>query len=119
MTALSEWILFDINNKNSYPTEYGKYLVCRKDGKIHWEVWNNTGWAYNNNQIEFWAVIKPPIKTGVTKESFDRAIFQQVSEKLYPIANKESLSLYDCVLLSKQKSFIEGAEYCFKLLNNK
>jgi len=30
--------------------EYGKYLVIR-DGKIHFEVYNGTGWAYNNNTI--------------------------------------------------------------------
>lgn len=31
--------------------EYGRYLVVRKDGKKHLEVFNNTGWAYNNNSI--------------------------------------------------------------------
>ena len=31
--------------------EYGRYLVVRKDGKIHLEVFNGTGWAYNNNVI--------------------------------------------------------------------
>ena len=30
--------------------EYGKYLVVR-DGKIHFEVYNGTGWAYNNKSI--------------------------------------------------------------------
>lgn len=33
------------------PTEYGKHIVIRKDGKCHFEVWNNTSWAYNNNSI--------------------------------------------------------------------
>ena len=32
--------------------EYGKYLVVRKDGKIHFEVYNGTGWAYNGKVIE-------------------------------------------------------------------
>lgn len=30
---------------------YGKYIVVRKDGKIHFETFNGTGWAYNNNVI--------------------------------------------------------------------
>lgn len=33
------------------PMSYGKYLVVRKDGKIHFETWNGTGWAYNNKVI--------------------------------------------------------------------
>jgi hypothetical protein len=37
--------------ESSKPKEYGKYLVVRKDGKIHFEVWNGTGWAYNQNSI--------------------------------------------------------------------
>ena len=45
------------------PLIYGKYIVCRKDGKIHWETWNGTGWAYNNNEIRYWLIIpEPPIK---------------------------------------------------------
>jgi hypothetical protein len=31
--------------------EYGRYLVVRKDGKKHLEVFNGTGWAYNDNSI--------------------------------------------------------------------
>jgi len=42
------------------PTKYGKYLITRKDGKIHWETWNGSGWAYNHNEIRYWAEIKPP-----------------------------------------------------------
>jgi len=40
-------------NDNPYyrPKEYGTYLVIRKDGKCHKEVWNTTGWAYNHNTI--------------------------------------------------------------------
>lgn len=30
---------------------YGRYLVIRKDGKRHFEIFNGTGWAYNNNSI--------------------------------------------------------------------
>ena len=30
---------------------YGRYLVMRKDGEMHLETFNGTGWAYNNNSI--------------------------------------------------------------------
>ena len=39
--------------------EYGRYLVVRKDGKKHMEVWNNVCWAYNHNSIV--AYYLPPI----------------------------------------------------------
>lgn len=58
--ALVGWTLFDSDKPKTYPPKYGKYLICKKDGKIHWEVWNNTGWAYNHDEIRFWAVIVPP-----------------------------------------------------------
>lgn len=60
--ALSYWVYFDINHKNTYPVNYAKYLVCRKDGKIHWETWNGNGWAYNHFEIRYWACIVPPSK---------------------------------------------------------
>ena len=33
---------------------YGKYLVVRIDGKTHFEVYNGTGWAYNNKVIAYY-----------------------------------------------------------------
>jgi len=37
------------------PTDYGTYWVYRKGcKKAHKETWNNTGWAYNNNDITHW-----------------------------------------------------------------
>jgi len=59
-TALSHWIDYDQYNIKTHPTEYGKYLVVRKDGKIHWETWNMSGWAYNNNSIVKYACIVKP-----------------------------------------------------------
>lgn len=59
-TAVSCWVAFDFMKIETRPTEYGKYLICRKDGKIHWETWNGSGWAYNHKEIRFWAVIMPP-----------------------------------------------------------
>jgi hypothetical protein len=38
--------------------EYGKYLIVRKDGKIHFEVYNGTGFAYNDNSIVFYYLPK-------------------------------------------------------------
>jgi hypothetical protein len=60
--ALSHWVKFDFNDLSTRPTSYGKYLVCRKDGKIHWEQWNGSGWAYNHNVITHWAEIKSPLE---------------------------------------------------------
>lgn len=54
------WVAFDFNDISTQPKEYDKYLICRKDGKIHWETWNGSGWAYNHNEIRFWAIITPP-----------------------------------------------------------
>lgn len=54
------WVAFDWMKIETRPTKYGKYLITRKDGKIHWETWNGSGWAYNHNEIRYWAEIKPP-----------------------------------------------------------
>lgn len=42
---------FNIQEYTGQSLPYGKYLVVRKDGKIHFEVYNGTGWAYNDNSI--------------------------------------------------------------------
>jgi hypothetical protein len=54
------WVAFDWTKIKTRPTKYGKYLITRKDGKIHWETWNGSGWAYNHNEIRYWAEINPP-----------------------------------------------------------
>lgn len=36
------WVAYDWNNINSRPKTYGKYFVHRKDGKVHWETWNES-----------------------------------------------------------------------------
>lgn len=58
---MGHWIPFDSNDSRSHPIEYDRYFVCRKDGKIHLETWNTSGWAYNHNEIRFWAYIISPI----------------------------------------------------------
>jgi hypothetical protein len=51
------WKIF----KDNPPSVYGRYIVCRKDGKIHFETWNGTGWAYNHKEIRFWFDLINPI----------------------------------------------------------
>lgn len=36
------------------PPVTGRYMVLRKDGKVHFATWNGTGWAYNDNDIIGW-----------------------------------------------------------------
>lgn len=38
--------------------EYGRYLVIRKDGKTHLEVFNGSGWAYNHKVIQYYYLPK-------------------------------------------------------------
>lgn len=54
------WVKFDFDRIETRPIEAGKYLVIRKDGKVHWERWNGSGWAYNHNEIRYWGIIWPP-----------------------------------------------------------
>lgn len=56
----SHWVKYNFNKLETRPMIYGKYFVRRKDGKIHWETWNISGWAYNENSITHWMVIVPP-----------------------------------------------------------
>ena len=56
------WIKYAFENPFSHPLEYGSYIVHRKDGKVHLEIWNGAGWAYNEKVITHWAKITNPIK---------------------------------------------------------
>jgi hypothetical protein len=56
----SYWVAFDWNKPETRPTKHGKYLVHRKDGKVHWETWNGSGWAYNGKVITYWMEVKLP-----------------------------------------------------------
>lgn len=53
------WNLFLISDANTHPKQVGKYLVQRKDGKHHFEMWNGSGWAYNHKEIVSYALVKP------------------------------------------------------------
>jgi|GEM_PF-2275584 len=55
-----EWIEYNKDDKDTYPPKYNRYLISRKDDKIHWEIWNGMGWAYNGNEIRYWMRIALP-----------------------------------------------------------
>lgn len=60
LSIVSNWVAYDWNDISSRPPKYGKYFVHRKDGKVHWETWNGSGWAYNEKVITHWQEVKPP-----------------------------------------------------------
>ena len=68
--SATTWIEYNWDKPETRPTEYGKHLIVRKDGKIHWETWNGSGWAYNGKVIKYWAKINPPI-SNVEKQKDD------------------------------------------------
>lgn len=67
--AAINWVAFDPQKPEKQPPKYGKYLITRKDGKIHWETWNGSGWAYNHNEIRHWAEIRPPYINKLNKHN--------------------------------------------------
>jgi hypothetical protein len=58
--STQSWIKYSWGNPISHPPSYGSYFVHRKDGKLHWEIWNGAGWAYNEKVITHWAKITKP-----------------------------------------------------------
>lgn len=42
------------------PKEYGEYIVTRA-GKVHFEIFNGSGWAYNGNTITGWMKKPSPL----------------------------------------------------------
>lgn len=57
---IQKWIQYSWENPFSHPPAYGNYFVHRKDGKVHWEIWNGSGWAYNEKVITHWSKINTP-----------------------------------------------------------
>jgi len=45
--------------EKSRPPKPDRYLVQRKDGKVHFETWNGSGWAYNEKSIVYFQPIIP------------------------------------------------------------
>lgn len=62
LCANNDWVKYDWNNPETRPQVYDKYFVCRKDGKVHWETWNGSGWAYNEKAITHWMKVILPNK---------------------------------------------------------
>lgn len=58
LDRLNEWVSVD----ERYPDKYGLYWVCRKDGKMHAEIWNNTSFAHNQSVITHWQPLPSPPK---------------------------------------------------------
>lgn len=56
-----KWLRYDHEDPGTWP-ERGKYLISRKDGKVHWDTWNESGWAYSYKVIRYYAVITLPEK---------------------------------------------------------
>lgn len=55
-----------ISVKDKLPVKWCRVIVCRKGGKIQFEVWNGSGWAYNQNDIQYWMPMpEPPKQEGV------------------------------------------------------
>ena len=47
----AKWMDYNFFSSSQRPLRPGKYLVKRKDDKVHWEQWNGSGWAYNESTI--------------------------------------------------------------------
>ena len=59
---VGSWVIYDWDIPNTRPPEYGRYLIVLKDGKMHFEIWNGSGWAYSANKaVVYWAKILTPI----------------------------------------------------------
>lgn len=54
------WTKYEFEVIKSRPPKYDTYFVIRKDGKVHWEKWNGTSWAYNEDSVLAWATIELP-----------------------------------------------------------
>ncbi len=60
LIASNYWKEYRWGVEKKEPSKYGKYFIRRKDGKLHWETWNGSGWAYNGKVITHWMEIKHP-----------------------------------------------------------
>jgi hypothetical protein len=58
--AANNWVAYKFSIVSSRPKEYGQYIIHRKDGKVHLETWNGSGWAYNENVITHYMEITKP-----------------------------------------------------------
>ncbi len=59
-SKLPSWVAYDWFKIETRPKKTGRYFIRRKDGKLHWEIWNGNGFAYNNDVITHYQEIAPP-----------------------------------------------------------
>ena len=60
-SAPTNWQIYNFNDIETRPKEYGRYEVYRENcNKQHYDLWMSNGWASNNNDITHYRVIKPP-----------------------------------------------------------
>ena len=69
------WEPFDPEDKSTWPIKAKKYLIQRKDNKVHWEPWNGTGWAYNHKVIVAYAAIQPYVTVPKPAKSLNDLCF--------------------------------------------
>jgi len=63
-------------------------LICRKDGKIHWETWNGSGWAYNHNEVRYWAeIVHPETQKSYEEKGID---FEAINKKFKEVLSQET-----------------------------
>jgi hypothetical protein len=90
--------------------------VCRKDGSVHFECWNGTGWAYNDKVIMWWKFIEKPKE--FTKRQTDNMTAADealpfVKDSLFANTGKEIvLAKGNCiaVYMASIYSFMFGSE---------
>lgn len=62
------WVKYNWENVLTHPPRYGKYFICRKDGKVCQEIWNGVSWAHNGPEVTCWLEVKDPYPSGHLEE---------------------------------------------------
>lgn len=62
------WTEFEYSTGKGAPKSPGRYLVMRKDGKVHFENYNGSGWAYNGKSIIMWTKVNEPSRLNRFKQ---------------------------------------------------
>lgn len=63
------WIEYSKEDLGTHPKVYGKYEVYRaKCKKQHYQTWNGTGWASDNNDITHYRKIITPFNIQISHD---------------------------------------------------
>lgn len=54
------WLGYDIEDKNTHPTEIGRYMVSMDDGVLNYEKWDGSKFVHNNKAINYWSEVQAP-----------------------------------------------------------